>query len=209
MIGWLKEEWELLASKYIEDKSVINDYWLEIQKKYTSKSRHYHNLSHIYNMLNQIENFKHEISDLDVLKFSIWYHDIIYKSIRKDNEVKSSILSKKRLESLKIDEKRLNSVEKLIVSTKNHQIIIEENKDNAILLDLDLSILGSDWETYKKYIENIRKEYAIYPDFMYNNGRKKVLEHFLKRKTLYFTEAYQRKFETQAIENIKKEIKLL
>ncbi len=209
MIDSLRKEWEKLAYKYIDDESIVNQYWSEILKKYSSKSRHYHNLYHLYNMFNRVEDFKDEIFDLDVLKFSIWYHDIIYKSTRKDNEKKSADISEKRLKSLRINEKRLNFVKKLIVSTKNHQIIIEGNTDNAIFLDLDLSILGTDWHNYKKYTESIRREYAIYPDFMYNNGRKKVLNHFLERKTLYFTQVYQTKFETKARENLIKEIELL
>ena len=78
--------------------------------------------------------------------------------------------------------------------------------DNAYLLDFDLSILGSDWDSYRNYTIQIRKEYKIYPDFMYKSGRKKVLQHFLERETLYFTEAYQVTHENRARENLKKEL---
>lgn len=76
-------------------------------------------------------------------------------------------------------------------------------------MDLDLSILGTDWETYKKYTQNIRKEYAIYPNFLYKYVRKKVLQHFLECETLFFTERYKINFETKAIKNLRKEIELL
>jgi predicted metal-dependent HD superfamily phosphohydrolase len=97
----------------------------------------------------------------------------------------------------------------MIVSTQKHELILKQNQDNAHLLDLDLSILGTDWETYQKYIHNIRKEYKIYPDFMYKPGRKKVLKHFLDRETLYFTDDFRNKHEVKARENLKREIKLL
>ncbi|MBO6879510.1 MAG: hypothetical protein JJ870_02965 [Winogradskyella sp.] len=160
-------------------------------------------------MLSQAEDFKSHIEDYDVLVFAIWYHDIIYKSTKKDNELKSALFAKKALKSLNFNEKRIENIENLIISTKKHQIDLDENDDNAYLLDFDLSILGSDWKTYQNYTQQIRREYKIYPEFMYKPGRKKVLQHFLERETLYFTEVYQDKFETQARENIIKELKLL
>ncbi|QRM88591.1 hypothetical protein FG167_04900 [Lacinutrix sp. WUR7] len=209
MIKWLQKEWGKLASKYTEDKSTIEDYWNEINKQYSLNSRHYHNLSHLYNMLNQLENYTDEIMHLDSLKFAIWYHDIIYKSSKKDNEEKSALFAKKRLKHLNIDDKSIEIVQKLIISTKKHEIILPNNNDNAYLLDLDLSILGTDHKKYQSYIQNIRKEYKIYPDFMYKPGRKKVLNHFLERETLYFTDTFKNKYEVQARLNIKNEIDLL
>ena len=208
MINWLKIEWQNLASKYC-NTTLAEELWTEIETNYTNKTRHYHNLTHIYNMLLQAETYKTEIKDLDALQFAIWYHDIVYKSSKKDNEEKSALLTEKRLKSINFDLKRIENIKKLIISTKKHELDLNKNQDNAYLLDLDLSILGSDWDTYQKYISNIRKEYKIYPDFLYNPGRKKVLKHFLDRKTLYFTYSFRDQYEIQARENLKKEIELL
>jgi len=209
MITALQLKWFDLASKYAEDKNTIATYWDDILKHYSGKNRYYHNLSHIQNMLAQAEDAKTHIEDFDVLCFAIWYHDFIYKSTKKDNEEKSAFFAQKHLKSLNLKEKRIKNVENLIISTKKHQIILGENEDNAYLLDFDLSILGTDWKTYYSYTQHIRKEYKIYPDFMYKPGRKKVLQTFLERETLYFTESYKMRFENQARENILKEIKLL
>lgn len=205
----LKPKWVDLVSNYTDKKAIVASLWEDIVNHYSNTNRYYHNLAHIQNMLSQAEDFKSHIEDFDALLFAIWYHDIIYKSTKKDNEVKSALFAKKGLKSLSFDEKRLKNIENLIISTKKHQIILNENDDNAYLLDFDLSILGTDWKTYQNYTQQIRKEYKIYPDFMYKPGRKKVLQHFLERETLYFTEVYQDKFETQARENIIKELKLL
>lgn len=208
MIHWLKTEWHNLASKYC-NTTLVEELWTEIENNYTLKARHYHNLSHIYNMLLQAETYKTKIQDLEALQFTIWYHDIIYKSSKKDNEEKSAFFAEKRLKLLNFDKNRIQIIKKMIVSTQKHELILKQNQDNAHLLDLDLSILGTDWETYQKYIHNIRKEYKIYPDFMYKPGRKKVLKHFLDRETLYFTDDFRNKHEVKARENLKREIKLL
>ena len=160
-------------------------------------------------MLHQLEDIKMEIEDLDSLKFAIWFHDIIYKSTNKDNEEQSAVFTENALKSLNFDNFRIKKVKKLIISTKKHELVLVENYDNAYLLDLDLSILGTDWETYNVYIQNIRKEYKIYPNILYKPGRKKVLKHFLERDSLFFTERFKTKFENQARENLKKEIEML
>jgi predicted metal-dependent HD superfamily phosphohydrolase len=209
MIDWLKHEWKVLASKYTEDATLISNYWDEIVQHYTSKSRYYHNLSHIYNMLLQAKDIQNAIEDYDAFRFSIWYHDIIYKSTKKNNEEKSAKFAQKRLKVFNFDEKRIKIIETVIKSTQKHDIVLNQNQDNAYLLDIDLSILGTEWTIYETYIQNIRKEYGIYPDFMYKKGRKKAMQHFLERKYIYFTDAYQNKFEVQARQNIEKEINLL
>ena len=208
MINWLKSEWHNLTKNYC-DSTLEESLWTDIESRYTTKNRHYHNLSHIFNMLKQLDETQTEIKDLDSLKFAIWYHDIIYKSTKKDNEEKSALFALERLKKINFEPERAQLTENLIVSTKKHNILLTQNTDNAVLLDLDLSILGTDWNTYKKYISNIRQEYKVYPDFMYNPGRKKILKHFLERENLYFTEHYKQQYEQQARENLSHEIKLL
>lgn len=209
MINELKKEWFQLITKFSSDQSLINLLWNEIEEQYTLKIRHYHNLSHIAAMFNHTKTIKSNITNYDTFLLAIWYHDIIYKPTKNNNEEKSALLAEKRLKSLNFDKKRLKTIKNLIISTKKHELILKENNDNSYLLDIDLSILGSDWKTYETYIKNIRKEYAMFPDFIYKKGRKKVLQHFLERKTLYFTEFYKNKFEQQARENLLKEIELL
>ena len=206
MIDWLKTEWNSLASKYSEDQQLIDRFWQEILLAYTGKKRQYHNASHIYNMLLQAEEIKDSIVDFDALRFAIWYHDIIYKSTKSDNEEESAVFAEKCLKSFNIEEKRIKTISDLIISTKKHQVLCSENEDNGYLLDLDLSILGTDEDIYKTYCNNIRKEYSIYPDFMYNKGREKVLQQFLERETLYFSKYFKSQFEVKARENITKEL---
>ena len=209
MLDFLKHEWFQLASKLTKNDTNIELLWIEIKTQYQLKIRHYHNLFHIESMLKQANKNKHAIKDYDALLLAIWYHDIIYKPTKKNNEEQSALFAEKRLKSFNIDEKTSNNVAKLINSTKKHEIVLDENLDNAYLLDIDLSILGSPWENYQNYIKNIRKEYHIYPNLLYNKGRKQVLQHFLERDTLFFTETYQSNFESKARQNILKEIELL
>jgi len=99
MKNWLKCEWFNLMSQYLNDNVLIETLWAELKNQYEHKSRYYHNFKHIYKMLKQLEAFKTEIKDINVLKFAIWYHDVIYKSTKKDNEEKSAAFALNRLKT--------------------------------------------------------------------------------------------------------------
>ena len=203
------QQWIELANKYCSDEVVIQPHWERILKKYSERGRYYHNLHHIWAMLRLCTQCKDELKDPDTVRFSIWFHDLVYKSTNKDNEYKSAVLAKKMLESFSCTSEEIQKVYDFIMSTKNHQILDSSNSDNAYLLDFDLSILGKPWKEYQNYTQQIRKEYKIYPNFLYNRGRKKVLRSFLNRDSLYFTEKYRTLYEAQARENVKREIHLL
>lgn len=85
------------ASRCNSDNKKYNlECWNEIEKNYSSKSRHYHNLEHLENMFNELNNIESKINDLDTLLFSVYYHDIIYKSTKKDNELQSALIFEKK-----------------------------------------------------------------------------------------------------------------
>lgn len=95
----------------------------------------------------------------------------------------------------------------MILATKLHEI--SQDNDTNYFIDADLAILGRGQYEYQKYTEQIREEYSIYPDFMYNNGRKKALQHFLQMDAIYKTDYFFEKYEKQARLNISNELETL
>lgn len=203
----LKEKFFQLLNSYTDKIELKEKLWSEIEKKYSVKRRHYHTLQHLTNLINELESIKQEIVTWDSVLFSVYYHDIIYNTLKKDNEEKSAILAEKRLIELKIDSSTINKVKKQILATKSH--LISNDNDTNLFTDADLSILGTDWQTYHEYCNQIRKEYFIYPDIMYKAGRKKVLHHFLKMEKIYKTTLFFEKYEIQAKQNMEQELLLL
>lgn len=92
----------------------------------------------------------------------------------------------------------------MILATKNHEL--SADNDTNYLLDADLAILGQTLDDYQKYTEQIREEYSIYPDFMYNSGRKKVLNYFLDMDEIYKTPYFKKNYEQKARVNIKNDL---
>ncbi|UUV21286.1 HD domain-containing protein [Paenimyroides aestuarii] len=203
----LYQKFKLLFSIYSDDKILLEEYWSEILKQYSSTKRYYHNLHHLDFMINELEGVKSEFQDWNAMCFSIFYHDIIYKSTAKNNEEKSAEIAKNRLQKISVPIDKIDTIYNQILATKKH--LFSNDKDTNYLLDADLAILGKSWTDYEVYIKNIRKEYAAYPDFIYKPGRKNVLKHFLAFKTIYKTDFFYNKYELQARENMQRELKQL
>lgn len=199
----LKEKFERLCLNFTNDSDLIKKFWVEIEKNYSAKSRHYHNLQHLENMFVEIENVKDKLENFNIVSFSIFYHDVIYDATSKSNEEKSAEISKERLEYLGLNNEEIQKVYEQILATKSHKK--SDDEDINFLLDADLSILGKNDEVYLEYTKQIRKEYSIYPDFLYKPGRKKVLEHFLQLESIFKTEYFKTKYEVQARRNIESE----
>lgn len=200
----LRDYFFQLCAHFNQDKMLVEVFWLEIEKKYAEKGRHYHNRTHLENMFSEFELVKDRIENFSNISFSVFYHDVIYDASSKLNEEKSAEFAKLRLEKLDLNKTDIEEISKQILATKSHQK--SENNDINYLLDADLSILGKDIESYIKYTQQIRKEYSIYPDFLYKPGRRKVLQHFLELESIFKTEYFRDRYESQARENIEIEV---
>ncbi|UKN01885.1 hypothetical protein K6119_19360 [Paracrocinitomix mangrovi] len=186
------------------DHSLLDKFWNEIKENYDSTTRFYHNLTHLSEMFRYAFEFQSAFKDFEVVLYSIFYHDIVYDAASKDNEEKSAEIAKERLQKLGFEIDRVEEVFNQIIATKFHEL--STDNDTNLLLDIDMSILGSDWKNYEAYALNVRKEYGIYPDNIYNPGRKKVLQHFLDMDAIFKTTAFNNKLESKARENIAREI---
>jgi len=203
----LKNKFDQLCGSFTNDQQLISSLWNEIETSYSEKGRYYHNLLHLENMFKELEEVKNNISDFTAVSFSVFYHDIIYDATSKSNEEKSAVKAEKRLTELHINNDKITIISEQILATKSHQK--SDYEDTNYLLDADLSVLGKDFKTYLEYTQNIRKEYSIYPDFLYKPGRKKVLKHFLELESIFKTDYFKDKYEMQAKENIAAELGLL
>lgn len=56
----LKNSFFQLLNNYTGKIELKERLWLEIEKKYTHKNRHYHTLQHLSNLINELENIKKE-----------------------------------------------------------------------------------------------------------------------------------------------------
>lgn len=203
----LKDIYFQLARQYTNDEQKITTCWSEIETAHSSDGRHYHNLSHLENLVTQLSYVRQDITDWHTVLFSVFYHDIVYDVTQKDNEEKSAQLAAKRLTELSVPPLQTEKCVSQIIATKSHRI--DDDPDTNLFTDADLSILGMEWALYEAYFQQVRREYAIYPDAVYKPGRKQVLHHFLQMERIFKTDPFYNKYELPARENMTHELAAL
>ena len=231
---WLKEILEKEIEESKDENHKIDKWSQKVVENYSEPARAYHTLTHVFSMLwFYIQNFpktglEHNSKfDYAAINFCI-FHDIIYdpKATGGSNEIKSLELYEEFVNDLELD--------KDIEFKETHEFVIESIRDtikhckhpwegdwgilNGFLLDWDLSILSSKFEssedlqttnTYMSYAKNIRQEYIHVEYDKYWEVRAKVMQNFLAKDSIYFTEEVKEHSEESARKNIQREIKIL
>ncbi|HEY8563492.1 MAG TPA: hypothetical protein VIL74_24145 [Pyrinomonadaceae bacterium] len=176
--------------------------------KYSENHRAYHNLSHVFDLLRNAAASDTAIGDYESVRSAIWFHDVIYEPPSRTNEIESARLAVESLSDLNFPESMIEKVERMILATQRHDAA-ELDADGKLFLDLDLGILGANPVIYYKYSKAIREEYAFVPEDLYRVKRREVLEAFLERESIYYTEEWRESHEGTARANIANEIKAL
>ena len=180
----------------------------DLCQRYSEPTRHYHNLTHIAQMLEIVEGFREGVYDYVAVCLAIWFHDAIYDTRRKDNEEQSAAYAVTLLTQQGVSKAISARVQQLILATKTHQAPLGDT-DCQLLLDADLAILGSEPADYNRYAQAIRREYAWVSDDDYRAGRSRVLQGFLGRPQIYFTEPLFQTLEQSARSNLQRELEQL
>ncbi len=178
----------------------------ELLVRHAEPQRYYHNLAHLERLFALLEAPPAPIGapalEAPHLALAVWFHDAIYDPTREDNELKSALLAQARLEGLGLAGPLIQRVVNLILATADHQT---QDPDGALFLDADLSILGSDPQTYQAYTQAIRQEYAWLPKGLYQERRASLLKRLLARERIYQTRAFA-PLEEPARENLRREL---
>lgn len=165
---------------------------------YNETTRVYHGIKHIQNMLRALIGCNAHTPELGL---AVWGHDLIYDARAKDNEERSAEAFDCWLRENGADEGLRATVRRLILATKH--TAPPTQRDEALLVDADLSILGASPAEFDAYNAAIRQEYAHVPALLYGIGRRKVLRGFLERERIFTTPEFA-KLETQARENLRR-----
>jgi predicted metal-dependent HD superfamily phosphohydrolase len=189
----LQDTFSALVKRYCNEKSVTDELWEELHVHYSSKARYYHTLQHLKVILAELSIVKKDIRNWDAILFSLYYHDVIYDASQNNNEERSAQLAEKRMLQITVPKEIILLTQQQILATKSHTKALD--KDTNYFTDADLSILGKPCDEYFIYSKNIRKEYSIYADAIYNEGRKKVLQHFISMYRIFKTEYFFEKYE--------------
>jgi len=197
-----KNRWKLLMKAMVFEPSL--DCYDALDTAYTEKHRFYHTTQHIKAMLNHFDAVIEFVEKPFEMELAIWFHDAIYKTFSKTNELDSAKWAQNFLMAQDYDEKGIERIFNLIMATQHKGE--QKTNDEKLIVDIDLTILGTSPEVYDEFERKIRKEYKLVPTFIYRKKRKQLLQSFLNNDSIYNLDCFKDKFESAARKNIKKAI---
>lgn len=174
---------------------------VQLIKAYTERWRTYHNHLHIWQMLELADTLDQSKKTRQRLNLLILYHDVWYKVLRTRgyNELCSIEWALADISTSQgfgpTELKRTRQVLRQgIIATIDHsldKVDPDYVPEVALLLDLDLWILGQDYALFHKYNENVYGEYQpIFSREEFMTGRADWARSFLKRPKIYHTEKF-------------------
>ena len=192
------EGWTKLMEAYGLPKN--EETYQKLITAYSEKHRAYHTLEHIDSCFRHLDSVHSKTDRPHEVELALWFHDVIYAPFSKTNEEDSAELARSFLLHNKIDPEVIDRVYDLIILTKDH--MAPDSRDGEIMLDVDLSILGSAKHVYEQFEKDVRKEYKRVPSFIFKKKRREILKSFRGRPRLYHTDYFFGRLETQAKINL-------
>ena len=180
--------------------------YLRIMRGWSSWGRHYHTITHLEACLKELDTSRELASAPAAVELGLWFHDVVYSTWRNDNEARSADLAMKLMER-KAPQALVDWVTSAVLATR-HQTI-ELQGDLALVVDIDLAILGESPDVYQEFERNVRREYWWVPRELYVGARRAILQSFLNRNTIYCNNNFRARYEETARRNLAAAIEAL
>jgi predicted metal-dependent HD superfamily phosphohydrolase len=169
-----------------------------VRRAWSSLGRHYHTLTHLSACLHEFDAVRELAIRPAEVELSLWLHDAVYRSWRRDNEERSAEMANDLFRAAPIE--CVERIRQMIRDTRHRED--ELGGDTALVVDVDLSILGQSPGVYDAFERAIRREYWWVPRSRYQAARGAVLERFLLRSSIYQTDRFYETYEKPARDNL-------
>jgi predicted metal-dependent HD superfamily phosphohydrolase len=179
----------------------------EAREAYRSPGRHYHTWAHVEDCIDKLRVMPVEAPRTVFL--ALVFHDAVYVPGRKDNEALSADLADDVLrEHTAIPEAERNAIRKIVLATRNHVPEPGAGRDLGTALDVDMSILGADRESYDAYVAGVRREYvpAAATEAEFKAGRAAFLTKLLTTRAMFTTDEGKMRWQAAARANVALEL---
>jgi predicted metal-dependent HD superfamily phosphohydrolase len=194
----LKDTWAAVCA---ETGVVRHDLAFQlIASAYADPARHYHNTRHIADCLREFQPVRALCERPLAVAAALLFHDYVYAPTRHDNEERSADEAAMALAALRWPPLTIDAVRSMILATRHAHP--PDSADAAIVVDIDLAILGKPADEFDAYERAIRQEYAHVPAAEFRTGRAAVLRNFLARPRIYATDHFAARYEMRARQNL-------
>ena len=167
---------------------------------YSEAHRKYHTMQHLQECFAHLERVRAFAERAGEVELALWFHDAIYDTRKKDNEERSAEWARESALVAGLGEDEASRIHALVMATMHDAV--PAGSDAAVLVDIDLAILGADEARFDEYEIQVREEYSWVPGPLYRRGRRKILQEFVRRESIYSTEYFRDECEARARSNI-------
>ena len=161
-------------------------------------ARRYHDREHLAECLLQVDLARDGGAITDVVELALWFHDAIYVAGARDNEESSAKLLLREAGRLQIGPATAERAAALVRSTAHEVSQSEPGPDEALILDIDLSILGSDPLRFMEYEYAIEEEFEKTPRLKFRIARGRFIASLIARPVIYRTDLFRDRCEETA-----------
>jgi serine-type D-Ala-D-Ala carboxypeptidase (penicillin-binding protein 5/6) len=207
----LRNSWMRSLSPYVDHVSYTEASFASLVERHSQDSRHFHTIEHVDQVVSMIEDLVDVPSaapdDADAVRLAGFFHDIVYEALPTDKE-KSAQIAGTWLDGLDVPQTLIAEVQRLILLTSEYDAA-PDDRNASVLLDADLSILGSDPVAYDRYREQLRREHSRMSESDYIAWRRRRVQRFLARRQIYRTNVCRSALEATARINLGHEAKEL
>lgn len=189
--------WELLG-RPCPEAGVLTS----VLAAYSSADRVYHSLQHLGECLDLFEEAQeqHLADHPGEVAIALWFHDAVYDTRRSDNEAKSADWAEQVVRSAGGTAETIERIRGLILATRHAES--PAAGDAALVVDIDLAILGAPESRFEEYEVQIHQEYDWVPALVFRPTRARILQGFLDRDRIYTTAPFAARFEARARMNL-------
>ncbi|MBD8527111.1 HD domain-containing protein [Pseudomarimonas arenosa] len=196
----LVEQWRGMAGRLaLRHSEELLD---ELLRRYQEPQRVFHRLTHLQQVLRGLR----WAQGPDWLQLAAWFHDAVYRPGQPWNERRSAALARRRLSGAGLPESGIERIAAAVLSTTGH---CSAGVDADLLLDADLSVLGSTTDAYATYRTQLAEEYRCLPVSIYRHGRKAFLRGMLARQSIFRSRGFRLRYEAKARANLAMELRQL
>ena len=174
----------------------------QLTAAYAEPQRHYHTLQHLGECLALFDDARTLAAHPAEVELALWFHDAIYDIKGHDNEQRSADWARDALRDADAPADAAQRVHDLVMATRH--TAVPSGRDEQLLVDIDLSILGAARARFDEYEQQIRKEYAYVPGFLFRRKRREILKGFLDRPAIYSTPHFHDALEARARDNLRR-----
>ena len=166
--------------------------------------RRYHTLQHLDECVLTLESVASLAARPAELELALWFHDAVYDVRRDDNEVLSAAWVRQVALEADAPASVAGRLHDLVMVTRH--VGVPASPDEALMVDIDLSILGAPAERFDEYERQVREEYAWVPEPDFRRRRRDLLAEFVARPAIYRTAHLRGVLESRARANLARSI---